>query len=307
MNAFIFTVVVLSALGGVFATVLYVVAQKFKVKEDPRIDIVESILPGANCGGCGSAGCHAFAERCVKEENLDSCFCPVGGNAVMGRVAEALGKTVEQKKPMVAVLRCNGSIANRPKRNTFDAYPSCAVSAALYEGETACRYGCLGFGDCVEACKFEAIVQNPQTGLIEINEDKCTACGACVKACPQQLIELRLKGPKDRRVFVACRNLDKGAAARKACKAACIGCGKCVKACAFDAITLKDNVAYIDFNKCRLCRKCVAACPTGAIQALHFPPLPPKPAAAAPAAVRQAEKTLKEIPITEKCDHEENV
>lgn len=284
----IFTVVSLSLLGLLLAVVLYLVAQKFKVEEDPRIDIVEAVMPGANCGGCGQAGCRAFAEACVKAPNLDNLYCPVGGNPVMQKVAEALGVQVVEKAPMVAVVRCSGSCDKRPKTNLYDGLSSCAVMNSLYSGDTGCKYGCLGLGDCVSACNFGALSIDPQTGLPVVDEEKCTACGACVKACPKGVIELRNKGIKSRRVYVSCINKDKGGVARKACLAACIGCGKCAKVCPFDAITVENNLAYIDFTKCKLCTKCVAECPTGAIHAVNFPPKPPKaaepanPAAAAP-------------------------
>ena len=155
-----------------------------------------------------------------------------------------------------------------------------------------CGYGCLGCGDCVNACKFGAITINSETGLPEVDEDKCTGCGACVKACPRHIIELRKKGPKGRRVYVRCVNKDKGAVAMKACKAACIGCGKCAKECKFEAITIENNLSYIDPDKCRMCRKCEAACPTGAIVAVNFPPRKPKvEQAAAPIAENNASKT----------------
>ncbi|MBE6229566.1 MAG: Fe-S cluster domain-containing protein [Bacteroidales bacterium] len=282
----IFTVVSLSLLGLLLAVVLYFVAQKFKVEEDPRIDIVEALMPGANCGGCGQAGCRAFAEACTKAENLDNLYCPVGGNPVMQKIAGALGFEVAEKAPMVAVVRCAGSCDKRPKTNVYDGAASCAIMSALYPGDTGCKYGCLGKGDCTNACNFGAISMDPVSGLPVVDDEKCTACGACVKACPKGVIELRNKGPKSRRVFVSCINKDKGGVARKACTAACIGCGKCAKTCPFGAITVENNVAYIDFNKCKLCTKCVAECPTGAIHAVNFPPRPPKPAAApaAPAA-----------------------
>jgi ferredoxin len=133
-------------------------------------------------------------------------------------------------------------------------------------------------GDCVAACSFDAIKKNPETGLVEVDADKCTACGACVKACPKGVIELRKKWPKNRGVYVSCVSHDKGAAVMKACKAGCIGCSKCVKACPFEAIKVEGNLAYIDPAKCKLCRKCVAECPTGAIVAVNFPPAPVKPA-----------------------------
>lgn len=276
ITTIIFTVASLSVLGLLLAIVLYFVAQKFKVEEDPRIDIVEALMPGANCGGCGMAGCRAFAEACVKASSLDNLFCPVGGNPTMKNVANALGFEVKEKAPMIAVVRCNGTCGNRPRVNEYDGVASCAAMNALYAGDTGCKYGCLGQGDCTAVCNFGAIFINKETGLPEVIEEKCTACGACVKACPKMIIELRNKGIKGRRIFVSCINKDKGGIARKACSAACIGCGKCVKVCPFDAITLENNLAYIDFNKCKLCTKCVSECPTGAIHAVNFPPKPPK-------------------------------
>jgi Na+-translocating ferredoxin:NAD+ oxidoreductase RNF subunit RnfB len=268
----IYTILTLSIIGVLSAIILYFVAQKFKVYEDPRIDQVEGTLPGANCGGCGYAGCRAFAEACVKRGELADLFCPVGGNDTMTGVADILGIVAVKKDPRVAVVRCNGTCEHRPKTNIFDGAVSCAVAASLYAGDTGCQYGCLGCGDCVVACDFDAIHMNPVTGLPEVDDEKCVACGACVKACPKTLIELRKKAPKDRKIYVACRNTDKGAVARKSCAVACIGCSKCEKECNYDAITIADNLAFIDSDKCRLCRKCVNVCPTNSILELNFPP-----------------------------------
>lgn len=275
MNSIIlWTIAVLFGLGLLLAMVLYIVAKKFKVEEDPRIDEVEKALPGANCGGCGNAGCRAFATACVADGNLDNNFCPVGGNDVMKKVAAILGIEVADKAPMVAVVRCNGSCVNRPRTSRYDGYKSCKVESLLYKGDTDCPYGCLGCGDCVSACAFGALSMDEQTGLPVVDENKCTSCGACVKACPKGIIELRKKGPRGMRVFVSCINKDKGGVARKACQAACIGCGKCAKVCAQEAIFISNNVAYIDFDKCKLCKKCVDECPTGAIHAVNFPQKP---------------------------------
>lgn len=283
-----YTILTLVVLGAVLAAVLYFVAQKFKVEEDPRIDEVESKLPGANCGGCGFAGCRGMAEALVKNDDISALYCPVGGGDVMKGIADYLGKAAPEREPQVAVVRCAGSCANRPRTNQFDGAPSCAVVASLYGGETGCTFGCLGKGDCTSVCEFGAITMNAETGLPEVDDEKCTACGACVKACPKGVIELRKKFPKSRKVYVSCVNKDKGGVARKSCSAACIGCGKCAKVCPFDAITVENNLAFIDSTKCRLCRKCVVECPTGAIVEVGFPARKPAeegaPAAAKPAA-----------------------
>jgi RnfABCDGE-type electron transport complex B subunit len=289
MNLIVSSIIVLGVIGLASAVILYFVAQKFKVEEDTRIDEVAELLPGANCGGCGYPGCRGFAEACVKADSLENMLCPVGGLPVMCKVSEFLGHAVCQATPKIAVVRCNGSCANRPRTNKFDGAKNCKIATQLYAGETNCSYGCLGFGDCVEACQFDAIKINTETGIPEVDEEKCTACGACVKACPKKVIELRNKGVKGRRVFVSCVNKDKGGVARKACSAACIGCGKCQKACPFGAIKVENNLAYIDFELCRSCRKCVNECPTGAIHDVNFPT--PAPMAVKPVAVKP--ETLK--------------
>ena len=270
-NTIIWTIAIITVLGVLLALVLYLVAKKFKVEEDPRIDEVEQVMPGANCGGCGFAGCRAFAETAVKAPNLDGIFCPVGGNDVMAKVADILGFEIKAKEPRVAVVRCNGTCEARPRINEYDGIATCAVKSSLYAGDTACSYGCLGCGDCVAACQFGALSMDPATGLPVVDEAKCTACGACVKACPKRIIELRPKGIRGMREFVSCMNQDKGPAAKKACANACIGCGLCAKTCQTEAIVMTSNLAWIDPDKCRLCRECEAVCPTGAIHGVNFP------------------------------------
>ncbi len=292
VNILLYTVLTLSALGILAAVILYFVAKKFHVEEDPRIDEVEKMLPGANCGGCGFAGCRGMADALVKRDDISALFCPVGGGDVMKSVAAYLGKAAAEKEPQVATIRCGGTCEKRPRTNQFDGAKSCAVASSLYVGETGCSFGCLGFGDCVEVCTFGALSIDPETGLPVVDPDKCTACGACVKACPKGIIELRKKWPKNRAVYVSCVSKDKGAVVMKACKAGCIGCGKCAKVCQFDAITVDGNLAYIDPQKCKLCRKCVNECPTGAIKLVGMDPLPkePKPAPAAKPAAAPAPK-----------------
>lgn len=272
MSVVLISILTLVGLGVASALVLYMASKKFQVFEDPRIDQVEEVLPKSNCGGCGFPGCRAFAEALVKSDDISDLKCPVGGSATMTKVSEILGKAVADVKPQLAVVRCNGSCEHRPKLNIYDGAMSCAVAAALYGGETGCSYGCLGCGDCVVACKFDAMYMDEATGLPVMIEENCVACGKCVEACPKNIIELRNVGPKSRRIFVSCVNKDKGAVAKKACAVACIGCSKCFKVCPHEAITMADNLAYIDDDKCKLCRKCVEECPTFSIHELNFPP-----------------------------------
>lgn len=284
-NVMLVSIISLSSIGAASAIILYFIAQKFKVIEDPRIDVVNEMLPGANCGGCGFAGCRNFAEAIVKATDLSDLNCPVGGNAVMTDIANMLGKAAGTKEPQVAVVRCNGTCENAPKKVQYEGAASCAFAHALSSGDSGCPDGCLGLGDCVASCKFDAMYMDPVTCLPVIIEENCVACGACVKACPRNIIELRNVGKKSRRIYVSCMNTEKGGVARKNCSVACIGCFKCEKECAFDAITIKNNLAYIDYEKCKLCRKCAPVCPTNAIHEINFPP--------------RKEKTEKTTEITE--------
>lgn len=300
MNLILIAVISLGAIGLISAVILFVASKKFAVYEDPRIAQVAAVLPQANCGGCGYPGCAGFADACVKAGSLEGKLCPVGGQAVMAEVATILGLEAGTAEPMVAVVRCNGSCEHRPHTTKYDGAVSCMIAHATYGGETGCSFGCLGCGDCVTACQFDAIRMNPETGLPEVDDEKCTACGACSKACPRNIIEIRPKGKNNRRVYVSCVNKDKGAIARKACEVACIGCGKCVKVCPFEAITLENNLAYIDPTKCKSCRKCEPECPQETIIAKNFPPRKPKAEAAPNAGAITKPEAAK--PATPKAD-----
>ncbi len=266
---------ILAAIGIIAAVVLFFISKKFHVEEDPRIDQVAEFLPGANCGGCGFAGCRNLAETIVAKGTMEGCTCPSNTKENNMKIAELMGIEVGNMEPKVAVVRCQGNCENAPAKVQYDAAFSCAFANNLFVGESYCPNGCLGCGDCERACSFDAIHINPETKLPAVDEEKCVGCGVCAKNCPRSIIEIRNKGPKGRRVYVSCRNQEKGAVAMKNCKTACIGCGKCAKACPFEAITVENNLAYIDYTKCKMCRKCVAECPKQAIVAVNFPA--PKP------------------------------
>lgn len=276
MKLILISALILGAIGLLSAVILYFVSKAFKVEEDSRIDEILEHLPGANCGGCGFAGCRAIAEDIVKSNTLEGHVCPGAGSEAMAKIAAIMGIEAIQTEPKVAVVRCNGTCENAPAQVFYDSALSCAYAHSIFAGESACAYGCLGCGDCTRACSFDAIHIDETTKLPVVDENKCVGCSACTKVCPRNIIEIRNKGKMNRRVYVACMNKEKGAIAKKNCKAACIGCGKCAKVCPFEAITIDNSLAYIDFTKCKMCRKCVAECPVGAIHAVNFPAPKPK-------------------------------
>lgn len=267
MLTVLYTVAVLGGIGLLGAVVLRLTSRRFAVNEDPRIAQIESHLAGANCGGCGLSGCHAFACECVRRGNLEGLRCPGSPAGTLDIIAGILGCEAEAADRRIAVLKCHGDCAVRPTLYIYDGARSCAVMDAAGTGTTGCSYGCLGCGDCVEVCPFDAIRIDPATMLATVDADRCTGCGKCVGECPRHVLELRPAGRRERRVWVACSSRDRGAVARKACAAACIGCSKCVKVCPFGAIAVADNLSYINPDVCRTCGKCIPVCPTGAIRA----------------------------------------
>ena len=265
-------VLTLGVLAVVLASVLYYCSRKFAVKEDARIGEVYDMLPKANCGGCGMAGCQAMAEALVKKADGNgstALMCPVAGAEVMDRISSFLGMAGESATPKKAVVKCAGCGLSATVE--YDGLGTCAAKNACGNADGTCGYGCLGCGDCAAACSFGGIKIDAERRVAVVDTSLCTACGACMKACPRHIIELAPVNIKNRRVFVACSNLSRGPVAMKECGTSCIGCGKCAKECPFGAITVENNLAHIDYGKCRLCRKCVKACPRNAIAAHGFP------------------------------------
>jgi Na+-translocating ferredoxin:NAD+ oxidoreductase RNF subunit RnfB len=264
MNTIILSSLILAIVAVVAALILYFVSQKFKVYENPMIQEVALLLPGANCGGCGFAGCRNFAESIVKNEGLNGLSCPPGGVVVNAAIAQLFGGGMQDDTLKMTIVRCNGSCENAPAKVHYDSIPSCAYFAMIDAGESGCAFGCLGCGDCVKACKFGAIAIDPQTKLPVVT-NACVFCGACQKACPRSIISIVPKHEQGA-VYIACMNQDKGADAKKNCSVACIGCKKCEKNCEYTAITVLNNLATINASTCIACKKCVEGCPTKAIQ-----------------------------------------
>lgn len=242
------------------ATGLYMASLKFYVYEDPRIDEVEELLPGANCGGCGFAGCRSYAENAVTNMNLDAP-CPVAEAVVMARVAEILGLEAGTSSKRVASLMCNGRHENSKLAMDYRGIEDCWAAMLVTDTTKTCAFSCMGLGSCVRACSFDAM--RIENGIVVIDDEKCTGCGMCVPACPKNLIHFR---PHDKYTTVTCFNTDKGADARKVCSVACIGCMKCQKNCNYDAIHVENFLAKIDYEKCTNCGDCVEVCPTRSIE-----------------------------------------
>lgn len=251
---------VLALVGAGLSGTLLWASKRFAVEEDPRIDLLADYLPGANCGGCGLAGCRAFAEEMVKDPE-SGIACPVAGADVMRKLSEALGIEFKQTRQMVAVLHCAGACGTAVALDEkYEGIDDCRAEFLLAPGEKACPYACMGLGSCIKVCQFGAITK--KNGIIEVDEELCKGCGACVTVCPKHLISMM---PKDNRVWVACSNHDRGPSVKANCGLGCIACKKCEKVCEYGAITVIDNVAVVDWEKCNACGRCVDECPTHAI------------------------------------------
>lgn len=271
MTYIVLSLGIVGGIGIIAACLLYFAAKKFSVVEDPRIAEVEAILPGANCGGCGLSGCAAFARACCTAKTLDGLNCTGLGNREMAQIAKIVGLAEGTRVRKVAVIRCNAACETRQLINHFDGISSCALEHSYYQGESPCNFGCLGKGDCVVACPFDAMTFSESDLYPTVNIDKCTGCGKCLEACPRNLPRMREVVPGKQMVYVNCSNRNKGPLAMKECEVSCIGCGLCKKKCPADAITLESFLATIHGDKCISCLECVAVCPRKSIIAEDNP------------------------------------
>jgi H+/Na+-translocating ferredoxin:NAD+ oxidoreductase subunit B len=256
------TLVVLAGLGIVFGVSLAVIAARYVVKTDPKVEKVRDVLPGANCGACGFAGCMGYAEAVVGNPDVAVNLCAPGKSAVAEKVAEITGKKAEKVDPKIARVFCQGGMSLSQRKFIYTGVQDCTAAVLAAGGNKSCEYGCLGYATCMRACPFDAITMSADN-LPVISKEKCTACGKCVAACPKQVIELAVE---TKAVVISCHSRDKGADTKKKCQVGCIACGICVRTCPVDAIKIDNNLARIDHAKCIVCGLCVRKCPTNAIR-----------------------------------------
>ena len=237
--------VILVVIVGLLASCMLSYASKvFAIQEDQLFLDLRAELPGANCGGCGFAGCDDYAHALVENSEIPCTKCSVGGPAVAKKLAALMGQEAGEMEKKVAFVMCNGTTENAEQLYQYEDIDSCKAAKQLYGGSKVCPFGCIGLGDCVEACNFDAI--RIMNGVAVVGRDYCTSCGACAKACPQKLIKII---PESSKVQVRCHNEQKGADARKVCKTSCIGCGMCARVCPKGAISVENNLSRIDPEK----------------------------------------------------------
>jgi len=258
---------VVGTIGLLAGLLIAVMSRFFGVEEDQRVKAVRACLPGVNCGACGYKGCDDYAEA-VAEGKAKPNLCVPGAESTAEELGALLGIEVEPPKDVVAFVHCNGNCEATATKADYVGVTSCKAAAMLYGGPESCRYGCMGLGDCAAACPANAICM--KDGIAHVDTSRCLGCGLCETICPKQVISMV---PQETVVVVMCNNKDKGADARKACKNACIGCMKCVKTCPHEAITVTNNLAKIDYDKCVRCGACAASCPTGSLKQVFFPDL----------------------------------
>ena len=260
MTLILISTILLAILGLLIGLFLGFASEIFKVYVDDRIVKVRDVLPGNNCGGCGYPGCDGCAVAIVKGEAKPNA-CPVGGEKIADEISKIIGVEIESGVKQVAYVHCNGTCVNSEKTYNYIGEKDCRIASIIpNKGEKSCKYACMGYGTCVNACRFDAI--HIIDGVAKVDKEKCVGCKACIKACPMNLISLV---HYDKNHHIACNNKDKGPNVMKVCKVSCIACGICEKNCPTKAISILDNIPIIDYSKCSNCGTCAEKCPRNLI------------------------------------------
>lgn len=251
----LYAVAVLGALGALLGLLLAFASRVFAVKTDERLDALLEVLPGANCGGCGFAGCSAYAGA-ILEGTAKPTSCCVGGPEVAEKLAKIMGVELGQNLRLTALVKCSGG-TRALKKYSYEGLDSCLAAMRTGGGPNECKYGCVGLGSCVKVCQFGALFIN-EYGVAQVEHEKCTGCLQCVSACPKGIIT---PVPYTADCNVICSSKERGGILRKICEIGCLGCHICEKTCRFDAIHVVDNLATIDYDKCTGCGECAEKCP----------------------------------------------
>ncbi len=260
--------IVILSIALVAGLLLLIFSHLFKVEKNPLEKEIRECLPGINCGACGYKGCDDYAAA-LAENGVKPNLCIPGAQKVADKISDILCIEKTKVEDVVAFVACNGHCGATSAVADYEGVLTCRGASMLYGGTNSCRFGCLGLGDCTNACPSNAICM--ADGIAHVDTSKCVGCGLCKQTCPKQIITML---PQEATAAVMCSNRQKGADARKACTNACIGCKKCEKACPSGAIVVTDNLAVIDYNKCTYCGHCISECPTGCLKKVYFPDLP---------------------------------
>ena len=259
MNEILIAVLIVAAMGLIIGLILAVASVIMAVPKDEKAEAVLEVLPGANCGACGYSGCSGYAKALAHGEAQPG-LCSPGGEECVKAITKVLGVEAGAIERKTAVVKCDGTAENSPLKMEYQGITTCAAAAALHGGTKNCSYGCIGFGDCVNVCEYDAIAI--EDNVARINPAKCKSCGMCVKTCPKHLISIV---PLKKQDVVMCSNCDKGAAATAACKTACIACMKCAKTCPVGAIKIENFHAVVNPQLCTGCGECAKVCPKNCI------------------------------------------
>lgn len=260
-------VAIMTCIGVVFGFILAFADKKFAMEENPLIGEVEEALPKGQCGACGFAGCAKYAEAVVLDPEVAPNLCVPGKKEVADIVANLTGKIAEETEPQFAHVRCRGGIGIAKVAFEYKGIHDCAAAKLVQQGPKFCKFGCLGFGNCVRSCPFGAMTMG-ENGLPVVNKLLCTGCGKCAGVCPNHIIELL---PMSAPVSVGCSSKEMGAAAKKNCSSACIGCGLCMRNCSHEGgVKVVDHLAVVNPAICHSCEEatCITKCPTKAITAM---------------------------------------
>ena len=255
LKEILYPTLAVGGLGLAFGAILAYASIVFKVQEDERIEKISGILPGANCGGCGYAGCSAMAKAIVND-GAPISSCNLMTEAKLKEISAIMGVSAGKIEKKKAYVVCHGNCNAAGEKYEYYGLDDCNAAVNLGNGPKKCEYGCMGLGSCVKVCKFGAM--SIKDGIAVVDSDKCTGCGACANICPKKVIDML---PYEQNIVVACKSNDKGVVVKDNCTAGCIGCMMCVKKCEHDAIKVKNFLAKIDYSKCVECGECAKACP----------------------------------------------